>query len=389
MLTLYRRHKKNCTHRSNGRKYRRCHCPLWADGFIGRLEVRKAVGTSQWEKGLDTIREWETSGALPVKDEKQPTSIDVAKTQFLADAEARKLKDSTIDRHRILFRQLDAFATSQGIRYLKELDTPTLNRFRSTWKGNSGLADLKKLERLRSFFKFCQANGYVEQNPGVAIRNPKIRQNPTLPFSHEEMLAILTASAKKITEVKAQGRNRARRLRALVLFLRYTGLRISDAVGCAAERLQNGKLFLYTQKTGQHVYCPLPAFVVSELEALPKVSERYWFWTGEGSLETSRKKWSEGLSDLFDDAGVKQGHAHRFRDTFAVELLKAGTPIERVSIFLGHSSVRITEKHYNPWNKARQDQAEADVTRSWATDPVVLLETKGTLEVHGNGEAVN
>jgi integrase len=71
---------------------------------------------------------------------------------------------------------------------------------------------------------------------------------------------------------------------------------------------------------------------------------------------------------------VTGGHAHRFRDTFAVELLKAGTPIERVSIFLGHSSVRITEKHYNPWNRARQEQAELDIARAWASDPVVLME---------------
>ena len=27
-----------------------------------------------------------------------------------------------------------------------------------------------------------------------------------------------------------------------------------------------GKLFPYTQKTGQHVYCPLPEFVLNELE---------------------------------------------------------------------------------------------------------------------------
>jgi hypothetical protein len=83
---------------------------------------------------------------------------------------------------------------------------------------------------------------------------------------------------------------RARRTRALALFLRYSGLRISDAVGCAADRVQNGKLFLYTQKTGQHVYCPLPEFVVKELEALPRLSDHYWLWTGVGSLETARKK---------------------------------------------------------------------------------------------------
>ncbi len=124
-------------------------------------------------------------------------------------------------------------------------------------------------------------------------------------------------------------------------------------------------------------------------EHLPKVSESYWFRTGEGSIETSRKKWSKSLSDLFDDAGVQNGHAHRFRDTFAVELLKAGTPIERVSIFLGHASVRITEKHYNPWNRARQEQAEADVKKSWTHDPIVLLEAKGTPGVLGTFGAVN
>jgi site-specific recombinase XerD len=33
-----------------------------------------------------------------------------------------------------------------------------------------------------------------------------------------------------------------------------------------------------------------------------------------------------------------------FRDTMAVELLLAGVPIERVSVLLGHQSVRVTEK---------------------------------------------
>lgn len=36
------------------------------------------------------------------------------------------------------------------------------------------------------------------------------------------------------------------------------------------------------------------------------------------------------------------------RDTFAVELLLKGTPIEEVAILLGHSSIRVTEKHYSP-----------------------------------------
>ena len=39
--------------------------------------------------------------------------------------------------------------------------------------------------------------------------------------------------------------------------------------------------------------------------------------------------------------------------------------MERVSVLLGHSSIKVTEKHYSPWVRARQEQLEADVRRTW------------------------
>ena len=63
--------------------------------------------------------------------------------------------------------------------------------------------------------------------------------------------------------------------------------------------------------------------------------------------------------------------------------------MERVSVLLGHSSIKVTEKHYSPWVRARQEQLEADVRSAWDRDALVLAQTKGTPEVHGNLEAIN
>ena len=59
--------------------------------------------------------------------------------------------------------------------------------------------------------------------------------------------------------------------------------------------------------------------------------------------------------------------------------------MERVSILLGHQSVRITEKHYAPRVRARQEQLEADVRRTWAEAP----NEAGTQEVREQARLVN
>jgi len=122
----------------------------------------------------------------------------------------------------------------------------------------------------------------------------------------------------------------------------------------------------------------LPEFVVAALAATPTVTDKLFFWSGVGKLESIVRSWQTRLRRLFKLAHIPDGHTHRFRDTFALELLLAGVPIERVSVLLGHQSVRITEKHYAPWVRSRQEQLEADLARAWSRDPLVL--SKG--EVH-------
>jgi integrase/recombinase XerD len=108
-----------------------------------------------------------------------------------------------------------------------------------------------------------------------------------------------------------------------------------------------------------------------------------------GSLEGVVGSWQKRLRKLFRIAEIADGHAHRFRDTFAVELLLVGIPLERVSILLGHQSVRVTERYYAAWTDSRQRQVEADLRRAWEQDPIVLLEEKATFRLHEKTQAVN
>ncbi len=211
----------------------------------------------------------------------------------------------------------------------------------------------------------------IDENPARKLESPKVQQQPTMPFTPDQMAKILIACEKYGNKCKGHPYTRpenARRIRAMVHLLRHSGLRIGDAVTLERSRITGGdKLFLYTAKTGTRVYCPLPAFVLDALAAVPEVSERYFFWTGESRLESATGDRQRTLKAVFKLAAIPDGHAHRFRDTFAVGLLQAGVPMERVSVLLGHSTIKVTEKHYSPWVRARQEQLEADVRRSWGT----------------------
>jgi integrase len=196
-----------------------------------------------------------------------------------------------------------------------------------------------------------------------------------LPFTPEEMATILSAVERYPDKTGNIGRPNAVRLRAFILTLRYTGLRIGDVTSLTADRLIGNKVFLYTQKTGQPVNCVLPTFVVDTLKESPRLSPRYFFWTANSTLHTAIGSWQRTLRKLFKLAGT-QGSAHRFRDTFAVELLLAGVSTEEVAVLLGHSNIGITQKHYSPWVHARQRRLEANLEQAWNKDPIVLLNTK-------------
>jgi integrase/recombinase XerD len=73
-----------------------------------------------------------------------------------------------------------------------------------------------------------------------------------------------------------------------------------------------------------------------------------------------------GLKKVFVIAGIPEGHGRRLRHWFADSLLQRGIGLETVSILLGHTSIKTTQKHYAPWIKSRQIALEHAVRQTWA-----------------------
>lgn len=113
MLTIYRRHRKACKQRFDGRAYRRCLCPIWVDGSLNGVEIRKSLRLRDWQRAQDLVRQWEAEGQRVEKP--KPLTVKEACEKFVADAEARNLREPTLYKYRLLFRQLQDFAVLHGL----------------------------------------------------------------------------------------------------------------------------------------------------------------------------------------------------------------------------------------------------------------------------------
>ncbi len=353
MLTLFRRHLKTCPQSS--RRYRRCACPIHVEGSLRGEKIRKALDLTSWEAADSLIAGWNATGEIGVIRPDVP-SIAEAVQKFLADAESRHLKEASLKKYRnLLDKKLAAFSEANGWSRLAQLNVEALREFRESWTF-SPVTHEKNLGFLKAFFRFCESAGWIRSNPTVALKPPRVKPAPTLPFSEKELRDLLDA---------CRGYNgNGDRLRAMILLLRYSGLRIGDAVMLRRERLSGTTLMLYTQKSGTHVRVPLPPRVVAALKKQP--GDEHFFWSGNGKLKSAIEDWRRSFTSLAKLAKVENAHFHRFRDLFAIALLQKGVPIEDVAVLLGHQSSAVTRKHYNAWIKSRQDQLEVAVRKAWS-----------------------
>ena len=342
------------------------------------------------DEGPGEARQLQRQLEAKARAQKSQLEISIAVEHFLQEITRLNRAEATRAKYTLTLNRLVSWCAAQNmpVTLLSQLDVATLRRWIQTWPG-APTTRHNQHQRVITFFFFCMEQGWPTENPAKKIKKVTPEQDETMPFTREQFDALIEATHfyDSRDPKKAGDTVNSRRARAYLKLLRWSGLRAGDAACLPKDKLRDDdSIFLYQRKvkgkTSAPVYGLLPHDVAEELRNVPATTythASYFFWSGRSKRKSEVSNWikifskivataTEKHPELFIEADgqPKPAHLHMFRDTFAVEYLLAGMPLEEVSRLLGHSSVLITQKHYAPWVLERQQKLATSVRAAWS-----------------------
>jgi site-specific recombinase XerD len=341
-LDLYRRHAEDCRFFDKGQNFTKCSCVIWAYGTLAGRPYRKSVKTRDWSLAVVRVERLEKNPqSIPIR------TISEACALYLKDCAGRALAGESIKSRKTLLDHFVKFFSGRGLTDMSQISLEDLQAFRDSRQIKSNTKK-KEVEYVKFLFAFCMKHKWIESNVARDLKGPQRDECVTLPYEREEIKLLLEA-CNKIDNSNRTGIPRARlRAKALVLLMLYSGMRVSDCVQVKRERLKpDGRLYIRTMKSGVDLYVRLHEDCLEALNALP-VESPYFLWSGKSKIRTATGSARRTVTAVSKMAGVP-ARPHRFRDTFAVELLLNGEELLTVQRLLGHTSIKTTERHYAPY----------------------------------------
>ena len=372
VVSIFVRHSPGCKY-AGDEFCKRCQCPKHLRWSQDRKQHRVSAQTRSWAEAENKKRDIadQLAGRAPeVKPEDPQRGIQEAIDVFLQDKKNQGITEKVVGKYTRELARLRVYCEHERVFTVQGITRELLTGFCATWPElyPSTYTRAKVRERVRSFLRYCYEAQWIPRIP--PLPKIKIEEQPTMPLSAEEYTRLLDAIYGTI-----EGKDRQAQVRALIQLMRWSGLAIRDALTLKRGELQHDKakklyrIVTARQKTGTHVSVPIPIAVAEELLTVLNGNPEYVFWSGKGNEESITKNWAKYyIAPLFKAAKIQNGGhmmSHRLRDTFAVDLLQKGVPLEEVSKLLGHESIKTTERHYAKWVKGRQDRLDSLVIATW------------------------
>ncbi|HOX21888.1 MAG TPA: tyrosine recombinase [Elusimicrobiales bacterium] len=224
----------------------------------------------------------------------------------------------------------------------QDLDSYLWGIKRTTKLGPASL--FRKMESLRSLYKFLAAEGRLKEDPTRFFKAPHMPHRIPEFLTGAEMQKLLSFPPQNFAELRTSA--------AIELFY-ATGIRISELINLRLESVNfdSGWILVYG-KGGKERAVPMHEAAVKKLKIYLSLREKNFsgketaaeLFVNRSGGKISRMQLWKDIQKLGLAAGISRPlHPHLFRHTFASHLLQGGADLRSLQEMLGHASVNTTQ----------------------------------------------
>jgi len=269
----------------------------------------------------------------------QPTLTDLH-LRYQQNLQAQGKAHATVIAYAKDIEQLVEFLGKSGKTQSEDVLADDIESFKEQLRKQryTGKSISRKINSIKSFFRFVIQQGILTENPAEIVIHPKYDQLPPRILSKLEYRALRDAARSDI------------RIFAIVEILLQTGMRISELASLQLVDIDFDRNVITIQGQNSHGTRKVPMNVAAKnslsdyLKVRPRTKEKTVFLT-----KTCRpflvRNIRTAIDRYFRIAGIKDAKVNDLRHTFIIEQLKAGTPLVYVSQLVGHKRITTTEKY--------------------------------------------
>ena len=261
----------------------------------------------------------------------RPGTLKMITDKFISSSKIDNKSPQTILRYEKVFKPfLEYFGEDRSVSSINSIAIEEYKAERSEVDKVNPVSVNTELRHLKALFSWAVRREYITKTPFVGVKMLKV-DDPKVRFLSKK-------EVKKLYKVIKKEKNH--RAWDLVTFYLQTGAR-------ATEILEEGG-FTWDSVKEDHIEImgkgrklrriPLNDTLRSILNSRRKERVPFPYTYSAVSQSISRR--------LFHRAKIPDANLHTLRKTAGARLIQKGVDIYRVSKFLGHSSVKVTEKHY-------------------------------------------
>ncbi len=261
-------------------------------------------------------------------------------TAFVVDRETKidvgDMSRGDLERVGHSYKALLKYKPSLEAQLLDEIDSKVFDGFKKHRfeRGFAKEGINTNLRTLRTLFNFGIKKGYLKTSPLADVSPYKVANS--VRFLNEVELRNLQFAIASIDQEDEYQRD----ARDLYLYYLHTGARLSEILYPTFDWSCDGQHSIKFPKTkgGKN-------HIISKTETMKDILESRKHIHG-GPFHFTKNEVYKRIKWLFRQAGIENASVHTLRKTAGAWYYTATRDIFATSRFLGHSSVKVTEKHY-------------------------------------------